>query len=366
MEIRYQEWSFPAVNGEGDIFARAWLVENPTAIIQLAHGMSEHSGRYDGFARYLCTRGFCVVAGDIAGHGRSVHSRLGSFSTKAGGFDCAIEDCHRLFALGEERIGARPRILFGHSMGGILAGLYADRHAGLSALLLCAPPAGLQHSRLLARIAGFVATFRGHSAPSPLLERLTGSVRNLSTDEAVLKRSWLSRDEEEVRKFTEDPLCGFDYTAGGYATMLEAYHFMYSSGKWGRGIPDIPILFAGGAEDPQILGSPKGSQNLGSAEDAQSLDSPKGQQSLGGPKDPQSLGSPKGPQNLGGAEDPVSPGCFEDTQSPRGLESYARQLMKTGHSRVELKLFPDMRHDLLNEIGREEVYRYFANWLAEK
>ena len=58
METNFEQWSFPATNGEGDIFSRAWLAENPLAIVQIAHGMSEHSGRYDGFARHLCSKGF--------------------------------------------------------------------------------------------------------------------------------------------------------------------------------------------------------------------------------------------------------------------------------------------------------------------
>jgi len=304
MEIIKEEWLYPSSNGEGETFARAWLIENPVAVIQIAHGMSEHSGRYDEFACFLCSHGFCVVANDHVGHGRSAQGQLGSFSSKAGGFDLAISDLDKLFILAEKKIGVVPKILFGHSMGSILAGLYAERYFGLTALGICGTPAAIESSRLFALIAGFITTFRGHKAPSPLLERLTGSIAGLPPDEAIRERYWLSRDEEKVREFTEDPLCGFDYTAGGYATMLKAYHYMYGP-KWGRLIPDIPILVTGGAADPKS----------------------------------------------------------GDGAGPTG---YYEQLIKTGHTHAELKLFSEMRHEILNETGREEVYKYLCDWFLSK
>jgi len=304
MEIKKEEWLFPSSNEEGETFARAWLIDKPVAIVQLAHGMSEHSGRYDEFACFLCSHGFSVVANDHVGHGRSAQGQLGSFASKKGGFDFAISDLEKLFELAEERIGVHPRILFGHSMGSILVGLYAERYSGLSALGICGTPAAIESSRLFSLIAGFITTFRGHKAPSPLLERLTGSIAGLPPDEAIRERYWLSRDEEKVREFTEDPQCGFDYTAGGYATMLKAYHYMYGP-KWGRLIPDIPILVTGGAADPKS-------------------------------------GNGDGPTG------------------------YYEQLKKTGHTHVELKLFTEMRHEILNETGREEVYKYLCAWFLDK
>jgi len=304
MNINNEEWRYASSNGEGETFARAWLIENPVAIVQLSHGMSEHSGRYDEFASFLCSSGFSVVANDHVGHGLSAQGQLGSFASKAGGFDFSVSDLDKLFALAEERIGALPRILFGHSMGSILAGLYAERYQGLCALVLCGTPYAIESSRMFALIAGFITAFRGQKAESPLLERLTGSIRNLPPEEKIRERYWLSRDEETVKAFTEDPLCGFDYTAGGYATMLKAYHYMYGP-KWGRLIPDIPILVTGGGSDDKS-------------------------------------GNGEGPKG------------------------YYEQLIKTGHSRVELKIFSDMRHEILNEIGREEVYDFLRDWFLDK
>jgi alpha-beta hydrolase superfamily lysophospholipase len=304
MEIKQDQWRFPASNGEGDIFAHAWLPEKPIAIVQIAHGMSEHSARYDEFARFLCLHGFSVVANDHAGHGQSAQGHLGAFATKAGGFDCSVEDMHRLFLHAEEKIGKLPSIIFGHSMGSILAALYAERWGELTALVLSGTPAAIKFSRLCSLIADCICAARGHHARSPLLERLTGSVANLPPEEKERKGAWLSRDIEKIREFNNDPLCGFDYSAGGYSAILHAYHYM-NSNKWGWRTPDIPILVVAGTDDT--------ASNTG-----------------------------------------------------KGPAKYATRLTKTGHTHVELKLFPECRHEIVNELNRQEIYAFLCNWFTDK
>ena len=303
MGIKQEEWVFPASNGEGDIFARAWLTEKPAAIVQIAHGMSEHSGRYDEFARFLCLNGFSVVANDHAGHGQSTQGHPGAFASRAGGFDFSVEDLHRLFVLAEEKIGKLPRILFGHSMGSMLAALYGERWEGLAALALSGTPSAIKFPRLSSLITSFIARTRGHLAQSSLLKRLSGSAANLPPAEAERKRQWLTRDREKIREFTSDPLCGFDYTAGGYAAILNGYNYINSK-KWGRRIPNIPILVVAGVDD---TASDRG----------------------------------KGPAR------------------------YTARLTERGHTRVELKLFPECRHELINELNRKEIFGYLCDWFKE-
>jgi len=304
IEIRKEEWSFPAANGEGDIFARAWLVENPAAVIQIVHGMSEHSGRYDEFASYLCLNGFAVVANDHAGHGQSAQGHLGAFAKKAGGFDWSVEDMHRLYILAEEKIGPLPLFLFGHSMGSALSALYAERYTDITALALSGIPYAIKSSRMFQFLAGLISAFRGHHVRSPLLERLTAAATEEPREEGEDERRWLSRDKEKVREFKEDPLCGFEYTAGGYTTMLRSYHYLISK-KWGHKVPDIPILFVAGEDD---VASDYGN----------------------------------------------------------GPRAYAAQLTATGHTKVDVHLFPDCRHEITNELNRQEVYKFICDWFKEK
>ena len=300
MEIKREQWQFSASNREGDICAHVWLPETPIAVVQIAHGMSEHGARYDEFARFLCRFCFCVIANDHAGHGLSAQGHIGAFSASAGGFNHTVEDLHRLFELAEEKFGRLPRLLFGHSMGSMLAALYAERFDGLSALVMSGTPAALGFSHLFQFLAGIISTTRGQLASSPLLERLSGSAAILPLSEAEHAREWLSRDREKVREFCIDPLCGFDYTAGGYHTMLQGYHHLNAS-DWGQKIPDIPILIVAGTEDTA-------------------------------------------------------------SDSGKGPARYAAQLTRTGHTQVELKLFEQCRHELLNELNRQEIYGFLCDW----
>ena len=316
MEIQQEQWRFSASNGEGDIFARLWLPENPVAIVQIAHGMSEYSARYDEFARFLAHRGFAVVANDHAGHGQSMQGHLGAFAATAGGFDHSVQDLHCLFLIAEEKINglntrgtpgasdALPRFLFGHSMGSIMVALYATRWEGLSGLVMCATPAAMKFSHLFRFMAGFVAKTRGYLARSPVLERLTGSLANLPLEEAVRRRAWLTRDVEKIREFSINPLCGFDYTAGGYAAILRGYHRINSK-NWSRSVPDIPILITAGADDS-------------------------------------SSGSGKEPAK------------------------YATRLATTGHNHIDIKLFPECRHEIINELNRQEIFAFLCDWFTDK
>ncbi len=344
LEIKREEWSFPASHGEGNIYAHAWLVENPLALIQIAHGMSEHGSRYDEFARYLCEQGFCVVANDHAGHGKSAQGHLGAFSSKDGGFGHAVDDLHSLFGLAEQWPGSVhcssadsklfsetvpfsegtpvdtklfttetasqgisrdiPHILFGHSMGSLMAAQYAEKYDDLFALILSGAPAKIHFSNVGKFVSRRVTSSQGQLARSPLLERLSGSLKGKTLEEKEQARQWLTRDREKIREFNNDPLAGFDYTAGGYLAILEAIDHINSK-EWGKKIPDIPLLVIAGADDT-------------------------------------AGGSGKGPTR------------------------YAAQLVSTGHDHVTLKLFEDCRHELINELNRKEVYEYIYSWITEQ
>jgi len=187
-------------------------------------------------------------------------------------------------------------------MGSILSALYAERYDDLSALVLSGTPV-IKFSHIFQFLAGLIARTRGQLTRSPLLEKLTGSAANLSLDEAESARTWLTRDAQKIREFCQDPLCGFDYSAGGYYTMLRGYHDINSK-TWGKNIPDIPILVTGGAEDT-------------------------------------ASGSGNGPAH------------------------YAAELTQTGHTQVDLQIFPDCRHEILNELNHEEIYTYLCDWFKE-
>ena len=304
MEIKRVEWSFPAANGESDIFSRGWLIDSPRALVQIAHGMSEHSARYEDFAAALCTWGFSVVANDHAGHGLSARGTPGTFAQKPGGFDFVVEDIHQAFELASQETGELPRVLFGHSMGSMLAALYAERYDDIIALIMSGAPAPIGFSPLAIRYADRVTRRCGYLARAPLIEKMAGSVKGLSSEALEKKEMWLTRDIEIVRKFIDDPLCGFDFTASGFSEMLRGFRRV-AAPEWGKRIPDIPILIVAGGKD--------------------------------------SVG-----------------------KNGKGPTRYAKQLRATGHTDVTLKIFPDDHHEILNELDRFDVYVFIRAWLDSR
>jgi acylglycerol lipase len=164
MGARREESWFEGVRGLR-IFWRAWLPEGrePSAIVLIAHGAAEHSGRYEWVAGELVARGCAVYALDHRGHGRSAGRRA-----LVDRIDNAVTDLHALSRLAHQRHPDAPRFLLGHSMGGAIALRYALRYQDeLAGLVLSAPLAVLEAgpvartaARLLSRIAPRLPVYR--------------------------------------------------------------------------------------------------------------------------------------------------------------------------------------------------------------
>jgi acylglycerol lipase len=184
MEARREEGRFEGVGGL-EMYWQAWLpADPPSAIVTIAHGGAEHSGRYAWTAEQLNARGHAVYAIDHRGHGRS-----GGPRAYVDRIDNAVADLHTLTDLVRERHPGLPLVLLGHSMGGLISLSYALRYQNeLAGLVLSAPLAVLE-ANPAARV--FV---RALSAVVPRLPiyKIDGTT--------------VSRDPEVVRAYNEDPL----------------------------------------------------------------------------------------------------------------------------------------------------------------
>ncbi|HYI80459.1 MAG TPA: alpha/beta hydrolase [Thermoleophilaceae bacterium] len=184
METRHDEGRFEGVGGL-EIYWQAWLPEGePRAVVTIAHGGAEHSGRYAWTAGRLTARGYAVYALDHRGHGRSAGPRA-----YVDRIDNAVADLHTLGVLARDRHPGLPVVLLGHSMGGLISLAYALRYQDeLSGLVLSAPLAVLE-ANPVARTA-----VRALSAVAPRLPiyKIDGTT--------------VSRDPEVVRAYDADPL----------------------------------------------------------------------------------------------------------------------------------------------------------------
>ena len=286
------------------LHCRLWRPDGAVhGIVQIVHGMTEHAGRYSDFAQLLTTYGWAVIADDHRGHGRTSGPRghMGDHD----GWDSVVEDLYLVKQAAIGRCGDLPIVLLGHSWGSLLsrdaASRWGSELAGLVVMGTAADPGFLGSVGKV--IATAIARVLG-TRSSHLLERLTFGSFNKPFKPAPTGFEWLSRDKSKVAAYVADPDCGFPCTAQFYADLISGTQLV-NSVSWAKKIPcELPILILGGGADPV------GNQGV----------------------------------------------------APRIM---AIQLSDVGVRNVELQVWSDMRHELLNEHEKELVEDIIIKWLAE-
>ncbi len=296
-----------------DLFVHSWLPEEAfpggaRAVVQVAHGMAEHAGRYGQFAQALTQAGYGVYADDHRGHGRTAGALAhAGYLAGSRGWDRLVGDQLTV----TEHVAAShpgvPIVLFGHSMGSSLARAYARRHGeGLAALVL----SGVSGDPGVLGRAGHAAAqlemrVRGRKARSPVMDKLLFGTFNrpfAKDGGARTDFDWLSRDAAEVDAYVDDPWCGFVCTTSFYADLIGGVRAATSSCE---GVPeDLPVLIVVGAEDP-VGGEAAGVQ-------------------------------------------------------------VQRQYCDAGLEDVSLRVYAGARHELLHETNRREVLDDVLTWLDER
>ncbi|RDB63272.1 alpha/beta hydrolase [Gordonibacter sp. 28C] len=307
---------FLSHDGTSQIRGLVWAPERqagsrgpaPRGIVQIVHGMAEHLGRYDDFARFLVGRGFVVCASDHVGHGKSVPdpAKLGCLPAE-GGKDVLVEDVNELRRTVAARYARQvPYVLFGHSMGSFVVRAYLARYAeGLAAAVVCGtgqqPLALSKAGNFLARR---IAASKGEDYKSSFLDGLGAGAFAKQIENARTPFDWISVDPAVVDAYIADPLCGVMFSAGGYATLTDLTGEVVTRSCAAKVPRDLPVLFVAGAEDP--------------------------------------VGA-----------------CG------KGVHAAAELLRGAGVERVDEIVYEGMRHEILNEPGRAQVYTDVAQWIEE-
>lgn len=297
-----RRWQSP---GGADL---AWHHQEATAeahgILLISHGLAEHARRYRPFAEYMAAKGYHVYAHDHRGHGetRAADAPLGRFA-QHDGTRRVLEDVFTIRDMAAKRHPALPVILFGHSMGGLIALNAAFEDPGrFDALAVWNSnfhpgPAG----RAAQAILFMERWFKGSDVPSQILPRLTFEAWGRSIAGAKTPFDWLSHDEAEVARYIDDPLCGF---ACSVSLWIDVFSLTFSGPKRAlsaTGARDLPIHLAGGGQDPA-------------------------------------------------------------TFRGRSVFDLANHLKKTGFSNISTRIYEEMRHETLNEIDRNTAMAEFAAW----
>ena len=220
MDIVTREYSFPSVTGLSDIYAKSWAPSEErevTAVIQILHGMAEHIARYDAFASYLCGQGFAVFANDHVGHGKSAKSdeELGYFGEE-NGWKAFARDAKQVTDLARKAYPGRPILIFGHSMGSFAARYYTELYGNeISGAIYCGTSGENPATGIAVGLASFVAKRRGSRYRSEFINRLAFGSYNKKCDSPRTAFDWLTKEEEIVDRYLQDPWCGFLFTAAG-------------------------------------------------------------------------------------------------------------------------------------------------------
>ena len=223
----------------------------PVAVIHIAHGMGEHAARYGEVASALVAEGYEVVAQDHRGHGGSAElDGLGDFG--AAGWSRVVADQHELIEHTQQRRAGTPVVLLGHSMGASLVQEYLWQYDdGLAAVVLSGTPGfSTWFGRLVAYwVARYESWRHGPSVPSErLAEMLFGKANEAF--EGDTGSEWLTRDEAQVRLYADDPLCGFILRPGSLVSYLVGARLTRKRSNVDRIPKGLPIYLFSGDDDP--------------------------------------------------------------------------------------------------------------------
>ena len=246
------EFELRADDGQS-LLARRWLPEGrPRAIVQIAHGLTEHSRRYARLAAALNAAGYGVYVAEMRGHGPSAPAAdLGHFADE-GGWEKVVGDLWTLNRLIAAEQPGTPIIFLGHSLGSFLGrGFIAEHSDALAGAALSGssgkPPAIATLGRLIARAERLRLGKRGKS--DPLFAMWFGDF-NKPFRPARTAFDWLSRDEREVDAYVADPLCGFPFTTQLAIDVLDALPRVTGRENLAAIREDLPIYVFSGERDP--------------------------------------------------------------------------------------------------------------------
>lgn len=278
------------------LYGFAWECEKPEGIVVIATGMEECAYRYDEFAKFLNANGYNVYSIDHYGQGENVvgKSELGVVPRSFFSKSVRIlDDIVKKYA-----IKNKPIIVFGHSMGSFMIQDYIQRYSRRPTKAIIMGTNGKNAKLAYAfgyPLARLICKIKGEYKEAKLLKGLSVGAYAKSIKNRETDCDWLTYNKENVQKYIADPKCGHPSTNGFYRELLKGNHRLYKSKFMNKIRKDLPVLIISGADDP-----------VGACG--------------------------KGPKNL------------------------AKVYKKLGMTNVELKIYDNMRHEILNEDAKEVVY----------
>lgn len=305
-----ENFIFNATDGT-EIHGCRWIPKetNINSVLIINHGMAEHICRYDDFACFLNDKGIAVWGEDHRGHGLTAGAKenLGFFADSDGWMK-VVGDIRVLHNMVKEAHPAVPVIMLGHSMGSFLTRHYISLYGqdlsrviisgtGFTANLITAVASLIARSEIL--------SFGKHHRSKVLDTMSFGAFNKPFSHDGDSGFEWLSRDKEQIKKYMDDPLCGFICTSSHFKDLFSGLKYINNIKAFKNTAESIPILLISGEKDP-----------------------------------------------VGG--------------NGKGVKKVFNLYKKTGNRDIELLLIPEARHECLHEINRKEIFNTLSNWMEKK
>ncbi len=299
-----ENFRIPSSNGKDDINGYRWMPEQePVASLQIVHGMTEHILRYSEFAEYLNTRGIAVYGHDHIGHGGTSEEK--GFFAESDGASKLVEDVHRVNTKMRDDLPGIPHLIMGHGMGSFVTRrfltIYGNDMDGAIIMGTGNQPA---YQVSVGRFyANSLLKKHGAHYRSEKLNGMVMGAYDKKFKEPDLPNKWLCSNPESLKAYEADPLCGFTFTVSAYRDMFDLIHGLVKCEGLENMPKDLPIIFVSGDQDP-----------------------------------------------VGGFG--------------KGVRKAKENLEKVG-LKPDMKLYPGMRHEILNEFGKDEVFRDLGDWILK-
>lgn len=271
-------------------------VGEPKGIVQIVHGMCEHKERYIPFMEYLSAHGYICAIHDHRGHGETVLNEEDLGYMYKGGWKALVEDIRMVQNEVKANYPALPYTLFGHSMGSMAVRSFTKRYDdSIDTLFVCGCPSYNPAGKAGRILAGLIGLFKGEHYRSPLLQKLSFGSFNKPFESEGYPSAWVCSDKDTLEAYHKDPYCMFTFTVNGFKNLMDLMQDCYSSKNWNMSKPSLPVHFISGADDPCRI-------------------------------------------------------------SDKAIHKAVDLMKRVGYANTDLRLYPGMRHEILNETSRLQVW----------
>ena len=303
--MKTEDFTFPSATGVCTISASCYKPDGDVdCVLVIHHGMAEHRERYNDFIEYLTSNGIAVFMHDMANHGRSNQDKtLTGYFGKYEGYKNLVKDLKTMFDRAKSTYPDKKIIMMGHSMGSFITRCFTAWYgnAGFDAAIYMGTGGANPIAGVGDKLSALVSKIKGPTYKSKTIDKMTFGSYNDKFEKRTAS-DWLTRDQSIVDKYIADEYCGFLFSVQGMNDLVKL-NIEANTNQWYNSVPkNIPILLTSGDMDP--------------------------------------VG------NFG-----------------KGIKEINEKLLATDHSKTKIILYPQGRHEILNEINKNEVYKDILDFI---